>query len=331
MTPATLDISVVICAYTLERLDDLAAAAASVARQSAPPRETIVVVDHNDELLDRACRALAGARVIASDQAPGLSGARNSGITAATGAVVAFLDDDALAAPDWLERLGAAYVGQRVLGVGGAIAPRWDDRRPPWFPPEFDWVLGCTYRGMPEAPSRVRNLIGANMSFRRDALEALGGFRPGLGRVGSRPLGGEETELCIRAQQRWPAATLLYDPRAVVAHRVPAARATWPYFRARCYAEGLSKASVSQIVGSGDGLAAERSYTLRTLPWGVAGGVAGALAGADPAGLARAGAIIGGLAITTAGYLAGTIGQLADKTRRRPPGTPCGPRAPAGG
>jgi hypothetical protein len=85
---------------------------------------------------------------------------------------------------------------------------------------------------------------------------------------------------------------------------VPAARARWGYFRSRCYNEGRSKALVARLVGAHDGLATERSYTLRTLPQGVAGGLADALGG-DGAGLLRAGAIIAGLLITAAGYLAG--------------------------
>ena len=62
-------------------------------------------------------------------------------------------------------------------GRGGAGAT---GRRPRFFPAEFDWVVGCTYRGMPEEASVVRNLIGANMSFRRSALEAIGGCRDAL-------------------------------------------------------------------------------------------------------------------------------------------------------
>ena len=117
------------------------------------------------------------------------SPARNTGVALATGAVVAFIDDDAVADTDWLKYLGAAYAHDGVLGVGGAIEPAWQHGRPAWFPAEFDWVVGCTYRGVPEFAGPVRNLIGANMSLRREVFDVVGGFNEGVGRVGAVPLG----------------------------------------------------------------------------------------------------------------------------------------------
>jgi GT2 family glycosyltransferase len=310
MTEAAADFSVVICAYTEARWDALCAAVESLHRQSVPPREIVVVIDHNPALLDRARAGLPGATVLPNTQQRGLSGARNSGIAAAQGALIAFMDEDAQAAPDWLARLAAHYANPRVLGVGGAIEPLWQAGRPGWFPDEFDWVVGCTYRGMPTAPAPVRNLIGCNMSFRRLVFETVGGFRHGIGRVGTLPVGCEETELCIRVRQHWPLGELVYDPAARVLHQVPAQRGAWRYFRARCYGEGRSKAQVARLVGAGDGLSAERGYTLRTLPRGVARGLADTALRGDLAGLARAGAIAGGLAATTAGYALGAAAGL---------------------
>ncbi|MGH2409551.1 MAG: glycosyltransferase family 2 protein [Chloroflexota bacterium] len=299
-----LSLSVIICAYTEDRWDDLSAAVESVRAQGRPPMEIIVVIDHNPPLAQRARMALPGAVVIENREARGLSGARNTGIAAAKGDVVAFLDDDAIAAPDWLNRLTAGYADPLVHGVGGAIESAWSAGRPRWFPKEFDWVVGCTYRGMPRHASPVRNMIGANMSFRREVFAVVGGFRNGMGRLGTRPLGCEETELCIRVRKHWPRTILLYEPRALVRHRVPAHRARWAYFRARCYSEGLSKAQVSEFVGAKDGLESERHYTFSTLPRGVVRGLADTMKG-DLTGLGRAGAIITGLAVTSAGYLAG--------------------------
>ena len=179
----------------------------------------------------------------------------------------------------------------------------------------------------------MRNLIGCNMSLRREVFAEVGGFRPGIGRVGTLPVGCEETELCIRVRQRWPQGELVYVPTAVVRHRVPQGRATWEYFRSRCYAEGISKALVTQFVGAQDGLSSERAYTLRTLPAGVLAGLGAALRGqAD--GLGRAAAIAGGFALTAIGYgrgllardeagRAGSGEQAADACAPNGPGSMC--------
>ncbi|MBA2383347.1 MAG: glycosyltransferase family 2 protein [Actinobacteria bacterium] len=304
-TARTAEVSVVVCAYTEARWNDLGAAVESVRRQSAPALEIIVVVDHNATLFARVREELEGVVAVENREERGLSGARNSGIAVASGSIVAFLDDDAVAAPDWLERLARGYADPRVLGVGGGVEPHWLGGRPRAFPTEFQWVVGCTYRGMPETTSRVRNIIGANMSLRRDVFVEVGGFRSGIGRVGTRPVGCEETELCIRAQRRWPEGVILFEPRAAVRHTVPASRAGWKYFTSRCYAEGLSKALVARFAGAEAGLSSERTYVVRTLPRGVARGVADALRG-DVAGLGRAGAIVAGLLVTSVGYVVGT-------------------------
>ena len=298
-------ISVIICAYTLDRWSDLVAAVDSVRLQTLPPSQTILVIDHNPELLTRASDTFPDLTVTASTHPAGLSGARNTGLELATGGIIAFLDDDAIAAESWLEELVAGYSTDTVLGVGGFIAPLWESSRPGWFPEEFDWVLGCTYQGMLEG-TEVRNLIGANMSFRSDVLAAVGGFSEELGRTSTRALGDEETGACIRASQLFPGCAFVYVPRARVDHRVPASRTTWRYFRQRCYGEGISKANLARAVGSRDGLASERRHAFVTLPAGVGRALRAFLHG-DRAGVARAGALVAGLAFTGSGYLVGRL------------------------
>ena len=304
------DVSVVICTYTEHRWPELAQAVESTRRQSHAPREVIVVVDHNAELLKRVHAEIPSVVAVANTGERGLAGARNSGISMARSSVVAFLDDDAIADPTWLEWLSAPYRSPDVLGVGGRIDPLWvSGSRPACFPTEFDWVVGCTYRGMPARASAVRNVIGANMSFRQEVLVATGGFRVGIGRVGSRPVGCEETELCIRARQQFDGGRFVFEPRARVVHRVPPERAGWRYFRDRCVAEGYSKALVTRCVGTRDGLSSERNYALKTLPAGIARGMGDALRRGDPSGLGRGTAIAAGLALTSAGYIAGALAQ----------------------
>jgi glycosyltransferase involved in cell wall biosynthesis len=313
-----IDFSVVICAYTQDRWSDLSRAIASVQGQSRPALETILVIDHNDALLAHTTAAFTGATVIANGGQRGLSDARNTGLRAARGSVVAFLDDDAAADPDWLARLASTYADESVIGVGGSAEPAWAaGRRPAWFPAEFDWVVGCSYRGMPISASPIRNFLGCNMSFRREAFVIAGEFDTAIGRVGTRPVGCEETEFCIRLAARAPDRRLVYEPAARVVHQVPVARSRWRYFQARCFSEGTSKAVVSELTGSQSALATEWRYTLVTLPSGVARNLAALVLRRDLAGPVRAGAIVAGLAITTAGYLSRRVAGRWGRGRRR--------------
>lgn len=318
-------VSVVICAYTLDRWGDLHRAVDSVLAQRPSVRDVVVVVDHNPQLLERAQLRWDGAgtgiRVLPSQGARGLSGARNTGVHASCSEIVAFLDDDAVADERWVERLLAPYGDPSVAACGGAATAAVAGSRPSWWPVEFDWVVGCSYLGLPTGTATVRNLIGANMSARRSMLVDLGGFSEGLGRVGTRPAGCEETDLFIRLVQRWPEALIVYEPAAGVRHTVPAARLSWRYFRRRCFAEGLSKASVAVRVGPRDALASERTYTLKVLPRGMANGVRGACRGEEGAGR-RAMAIGAGLAMTTAGYI---WGQTTRGPKGRDPTPVSGP------
>ena len=111
------------------------------------------------------------------------------------------------------------------MATGGSVHPLWPGPRPQWLPPAFDWVVGCSYLGLPEKTGAVRNPIGANMSMRtRPALDA-GGFDTGLGRVGTRPVGCEETELAIRLT---PITSI---PTAIT----KSFSACWPTFRRTGY------------------------------------------------------------------------------------------------
>lgn len=317
------DFSVVICVYTEDRWEDILAAVDSVREQSRPALETLLVVDHNPALLARLdqeyeeYRAVGhpgpAVRVLANTGPRGLSAGRNTGIAASRGSIVAFLDDDAVAERDWLRHMASGYADPLVMAVGGRTVPSWvSGRRPVWFPAEFDWVVGCAYKGLPHGRAPVRNVLGGNASYRRTAFDAVGGFATGIGRDGDkRPLGCEETEFCIRLTRARPEAVLLFDDRAVIHHKVPVDRERFRYFRDRAYAEGLSKAQVTRRVGMSRGLKSERHYTARVLPAGVARGLRDALLGRR-GGAGRAGAIVVGVAAATAGYVVGTFRARRD-------------------
>jgi glycosyltransferase involved in cell wall biosynthesis len=305
------DYSVVVCVYTEDRWDQICAAIESLRAQSLACAQIIIVVDYNHALYERLVTAMPDVTVVKNSDVKGLSGARNTGVKVATGEVIAFLDDDATADQDWLKFFDDGYANPAVVGVGGLTLPNWQTARPGWLPEEFYWVIGCNYLGMPPSGAPVRNLLGGNMSFRRTVFDIVDGFRTGIGRTAhKRPLGCEETEFCIRLAQQSPGAVLMMENLATISHFIPENRCRFSYFLSRCYAEGISKAQVAASVGSGDGLASERSYVTKTLPIGVLRGVGDAFRG-RPAGLGRAGAIIAGVSVTAAGYLRGRVSQAA--------------------
>ena len=137
--------------------------------------------------------------------------------------------------------------------------------------------------------------MGCNMSLRRTVLAAVGGFDTGLGRHGDNQLGCEETELCIRAGHLFPDGVFLHEPAAVVHHHVRPSGRPGATSADRCRAEGISKAGVARRVGRSAALASEARYVRRVLPTGVLTNLGRSLHG-DLAGVARAGAIVAGLA-----------------------------------
>jgi len=329
MVPLTA--AVVVCAYTLERWDDLVASINSAASQSPAPDELWLVVDHNPELLERAQRELGSQhrslRVVANGRKQGLSGARNTALIQVSSDVVVFLDDDASAEAGWLRDLLAPYADASVVAVGGAASPKWPTgwRRPVTLPSsggtergELDWVVGCTYRGQPVEQRPVRNLMGCNMSFQRKMFADVGGFSEDLGRVGKTPLGCEETELCIRVTRAHPQTQIIFEPSAVVRHHVSLDRLSWKYLRRRCYAEGVSKAAVSAMVGPAHALNTERSYAAKILPSGVVRELAAAV---RPGEHERSERLGGALAIVVA-FTATSIGYLRGRLSRVRPASP---------
>jgi len=307
-------VTVIICAYSEDRWATLRRSVDQALKQLRFNDELIVVVDHNSTLLARSRASFGDCLVIPNHRTRGLSGARNSALDQARGSLIAFVDDDAVPLDGWLDALRAPYADERIYGVGGVARPLWLGGQPRWFPDEFLWVVGCSHRGLPSKAEPVRNLIGANMSFRKEAFDRLGGFAETMGRVGERPVGCEETEFCIRLSQANGAAVLLLEPKAEVEHHVTGRRGSLGYFARRCWAEGLSKAEVTRRVGSDSALSSERRYTSRVLPKGVWKGLRDSTTG-DAWGAARSLVIVLGLATTAAGYCIGS----AHKEPSEPP------------
>jgi GT2 family glycosyltransferase len=240
------DLAVIICTHA--RPHYLAACLAGLGAQQGA-RVPIIVVDSASPAPQAAEIArlaeAAGAQLIRAEQ-PGLSHARNLGLAASGAAWTAFLDDDAVPAPDWADRLQAAIAAlpRDVAALGGRILPEWEQPLPGWWPPALRGVLTIVeWEGRGEEgrdlPAGVA-VYGANMAFRTAALDAIGGFPENLGRIGRRLLSGEEVEVLDRL--RAAGHRSVYDGSVTVRHSIQAERLVPGWLLSRLHWQGATDA-----------------------------------------------------------------------------------------
>jgi len=304
-------VSIVIPTHSEQRWPLLVRTVASARSQLYPADEIVVVVDHNQALFRRARRDLAGVTVLENLYTQGVSGNRNTGAFHTRTPLIAFLDDDTIAATDWLGSLVKPFADPEVVGTGGGISPAWEGARPKWMPDEFLWAVGGSYAGMPTHTGPIRNVWSASMVVRRDTFLAVGGFRTGFGKLGgqNRP---EDTELCLR-MSALAGGTWMYVPDAVIRHAVPASASTFAFFLRRCYAEGRGKVQMAGLLEGSKSLSSERDY-LRSLPRAVARNIADAARGRGLAYVLRAGGVLAGVAAAGVGGAAETLaGRRAER------------------
>lgn len=254
-------LSIIITSYSTERLNDIFELLDSIKGQSYANVETIFVAERRSELFSEVKRyveekTIPNVRIVFNHGKPGLSPARNLGIKESQGDIMAFLDDDALPAPDWADEVAKTYNDESVIGVTGPISPLWQDGPMEWFPSDFDWILSCSaWSGITEK-REMRNVWGTNMSFRREAFDSSGLFLTALGAKGGGVSGkhepvAEETELSIRVRTR-TGKRILYNPSVRVWHRVYRYRVASVWIARRAYWEGYTKAILRKLYGKGD-------------------------------------------------------------------------------
>ena len=310
-----LTVSVVICAYTDDRWPLLERSVSSVQCQGRTPLEIIVCVDHNDPLFERCRRRWAHQShsssvpviVLANRYEGHLGSARNSAAEVAVGDIVAFLDDDAWAEPDWLQWLLLPYENDHIVAVGGAPTPEFESARPVWFPLEFGWVFGCEYSGLPETQAPLARLIGANMSVRRPALVEIGGFHSD---------NHDDMDMCHRLMHQRPEDQIVYEPLARVHHRVPEARTTWAYFWRRCFFVNKGKVEAFRHMEGAANRSADIGFVTRALSRGVPRELRHAIGG-DVWAAVRAACIIAGIVVAGAGHATGQGAWLIRRLLRR--------------
>jgi glycosyltransferase involved in cell wall biosynthesis len=226
-------ISAIVCTH--QRYDALSHCLAALVTQSvaSADREIIVVDNGVDPVAHAAFAWPDGVRVIVSKRA-GLSAARNLGVRHSLGEFVAFIDDDAVAHPDWLDAILHAFATDldgRVAAVGGRVVPIWEVAQPSWLDRWHEGYLSIVDLGDGRRPLHGNEwLAGTNLAFRRAALGAEA-FSERLGRCPEALLGNEE--IAVMTRLRAGGHTILYDPAIVVSHRVGAERLTQAWMHRR--------------------------------------------------------------------------------------------------
>jgi O-antigen biosynthesis protein len=217
-------ISVVVCSYNGART--IRDCLEGMTRLEYPNFE-VIVVDNGSTDATAAIASEYPFRLIRTKKC-GLSNARNTGIEAAAGEIVAYLDDDAWPDPHWLTFLAATFMTREYAGVGG-----------PNIPPPGDGLIADCVANAPGGPVHVllsdqeaEHIPGCNMAFRKTCLEAIGGFDPQF------HVAGDDVDVCWRLRQHgW---TLGFSPTAIVwHHRRNSVRAYWKQQQGYGRAEAL--------------------------------------------------------------------------------------------
>jgi GT2 family glycosyltransferase len=218
----------------------------------------VVVVDNGstDDTHEIACAVAeeSGGRMrVVVDTRLGLSNARNFAANEAAAPLLLYLDDDAYPGEGWLNDLVAAFDDPQVMAAGGPVFPLLEGEVPDWFLGRFLPYISAWDPGDEPLDLRYNEYPrGANMAFRKSALDRWGGFPPFLGRKGSSLLSCEEVELCLRLERG--GGRILYVPTASVEHLTPIGRMTPGWLVKRFGAQGASEAILNWRHGGLAGL-----------------------------------------------------------------------------
>ena len=239
-------ISVVVCTY--KRVDFLVKCLAALAGQdfSKNDYEIVIVNNNSPDNTDEVCRDFIKSNpslhiqyYIETQQ--GLSYARNRGISLSKGEIIIFLDDDAIARPDYLQKMNTFFESYpQAVACGGRIYPLFESKRPKWMSKYLLSLTSSIDMGDEvKTFSHKKYPIGANMAFRKFVFEKFGMFDVNLGRRGDNLEGAEEKAIFYNLyRDKMPA---YYVPDAIVDHAVPEKRLTYDFFKRQAQGIGYSE------------------------------------------------------------------------------------------
>jgi glycosyltransferase involved in cell wall biosynthesis len=248
-------LSIVVTAYTTERINDIYALLNSIKAQTFTDIETIFIIERSEELLNMikeyiGQNDITNINVIFSKDKLGLSGARNMGITKVNGEIIAFIDDDVVLFSDWAEKMVKAYHDESIIGVTGPGLPIWEDETMQWLPEELYWIVSATaFTGWKEERA-VRSAWGMNMSFRRESFDHclfstnFGQTTGGKEAWKAGPVDDAEFSIKLRLKT---GKSIMYNPEVQVYHKVYRYRLSRKFIRGQCYWQGYSKALLRKM------------------------------------------------------------------------------------
>jgi GT2 family glycosyltransferase len=268
-------VSIIVITYSIEREPDIKDLLASLRDQTFRDFEVIVVVEKSRDLPARLLEyagmiELTNLRVLVNDAEPGPAPSYNIGVASSSGTIVAFLDDDTVAFPDWLEAVVATFQDQSVIGMSGAALPRWEARGLEWYPRELYWMLSCSDWLGASGTVDIRTAWGNNMAFRREVFAATEGFRSELSRRDQtaersrfsvvtsteskrrhdlkRILLSEDAEFSLRVR-RATGGRIVFNSVAKVWHKVPTYKTTVSYAGIVGFHLGVSRYIIRRLQG----------------------------------------------------------------------------------
>ncbi len=238
-----MKVSVVVCTYTMDRYDVFTEAVESALAQTHDPIEVVLVIDGNPEVYERTVADFGDRENVVvhdNDENRGISYSRTRGAELTSGEIVAFIDDDGVAEPDWIETHVETYEETDAVAVAGTVTPNWMTEKPDFFPEEFYWLVGCTELGFAEDGEEIRNGYGSNVSYEREVFLDVGGYDVNTGRKGDRHVQAHEAPVGIRIREAYGQG-VVYVEDAVVHHTLFDYRGEFRWLVFRSFWQGFSK------------------------------------------------------------------------------------------
>ncbi len=257
-------LSTIISAYSDNRYYDLIELIDALKKQINESNEIIIIIDTNIGLYTNIKNHIlrygnSNIKIIFNPENKGLSHSRNIGIHHSNGDILAFIDDDAIPCPNWMNEIIKTFLKDGKIGaVTGDIIPTWEDNNMSWFPKELHWMISCSYILTPKKEKEVERGFGTNMAFRREMFQRIGEFNTELGINGKNWVGGEDTDMFLRVKKN--GIKIIFNPNVKVHHKINKERIYIKNLIKRAINGGLSVAIMKKLFKYNPSSSTENTY-----------------------------------------------------------------------